>query len=816
MSKAGGFSPTSPSRPASSPTALKRYPSTHAIPTVHTASNANDLRVALANLNTRHTDITSQLDSVLASQNGFSRQVARVDLSRARLTKLSHSARALSQGNLASASQTASRISAAVERLDLEQSRVKATLAVVEQVAELKACVLGVVGSMGAPQDWETAAEYLSRASKIPPEVVNSGFAEQVVPTAEVPDPPAATLDHAARSLCQLFLREFEKAVEEGDGARITRFFKMFPLIGRSKEGLAAYGKYVCTGVASRARQNMHGAGRATDGYFYATALTRLFEHIAQVVDGHSNLVERHYGRGTMVKVMERLHAEADVQGGIILDTWSDERTIDRKLTEVKSYAFTFLVQSFLNVPNRSGTPRSASPAPGRKVAEQKEEGIEMKEVDSILNDITAMLGHWSLYQRFVSSRAAEAEHDNTDNAEEPPLQMPPFLAESNLPKKVTKHLIEPFGTFTTFFLRRSVEKAFQLDESPSGLTLHPNKPISANPPFITSAVDDVMYMVSQVIQRSLATSQGNLMTGILATVGRVLGSDFIGMIQRKMRDESYPKAAIQGAMPPEHKIIEFLVLINNLDIATEYIRRIVHQQLDVQPSANGNDAAGGARTLVELFPMGRESHAVRQSLVNLENGFAGKATELVNDGLAVAFSQVMKPRLRPLLNEIFREADYTTSDTSNGHRNGNGNGYDEEDEDEMTRADIVKTRFERGWSGIVRPMKQILSERNAERLMVTAIAYLSNLLEKRIWSYQGRVSEAGTLKLEQNVSDIANGALKGEHFKLREQFSRCFQIVTIMTMEEEEWDEVKINEGGDGWVLNEDERERARSMIMS
>ena len=313
---------------------------------------------------------------------------------------------------LSSAASTADRISLAVARLDLEQSRVKSTLDVVEQVAELKACVLGVVGSMGAPQDWEAAAEYLHRAARIAPEVVGSGFAEAVVPTAEVPDAPSVTLDGAAEALCRLFLREFEKAVEEGDGGKVTRFFKMFPLIGRAKEGIDAYGKYVCHGVAMRARlslQTSAGGAVRKDGLFYAGALTKLFEHIAQVIDAHSVLVERHYGAGTMVKVMERLHAEADVQGGIILDTWSDERAIDRKLTDLKSYAHTFLVQSFLGVPKASSTPRAQSPANGglgNVAVNDADDGIEMKEVDQVLSEIVAMLGRWSLYLRFISYRA--------------------------------------------------------------------------------------------------------------------------------------------------------------------------------------------------------------------------------------------------------------------------------------------------------------------------------------------------------------------------------------------------------------------------
>ena len=111
--------------------------------------------------------------------------------------------------------------------LDLEKGRVEATLRVVEQVAELKACVAGVVGSMGAPQDWEAAAGYIARAGRIPDEIVTGGFASAVVPTVEVPDPPAVTLEAARESLCSLFLREFEKAAKEGDGARVTRFFKL-------------------------------------------------------------------------------------------------------------------------------------------------------------------------------------------------------------------------------------------------------------------------------------------------------------------------------------------------------------------------------------------------------------------------------------------------------------------------------------------------------------------------------------------------------------------------------------------------------------
>lgn len=370
---------------------------------IFNASSVAEIKAALSRLHTQEASVTARLDALVTSQKDLSRELGRLDLMRAHIGTQSATTRAISHGMLSEAAGTADRISRAVRRLDLEQARVKATLGVVEQVAELKACTLGVAGSMGASQDWETAASYLHRAAQIPPEVINGAFAAEMVPTAEVPDSPSVTLDTAAESLCGLFLREFDKAVKENDGAKITRFFKLFPLIGRSEVGQDVYGRYVCQGVAARARGNLNAStgAQAKDGFFYANALTKLFEHIAQIIDGHGGLVERHYGPRKMGRVIERLQVEADVQGGIILDTWGDERHVDRKLIEIKSYAFTFLVQSFLPA-QRPGQPRTHSPAPGGTRASE-DEGVDMKEIDEILNEMGIMLGRWSLYCRFLA-----------------------------------------------------------------------------------------------------------------------------------------------------------------------------------------------------------------------------------------------------------------------------------------------------------------------------------------------------------------------------------------------------------------------------
>src|SRR5271156_6729104 len=65
---------------------------------------------------------------------------------------------------------------------------------------------------------------------------------------------------------------------------------------------------------------------------FFATTLTALFENIARVVETHTAIVDRFYGTGKMVRVIQRLQGECDRQGGIILDSLWDDRHIQRKV----------------------------------------------------------------------------------------------------------------------------------------------------------------------------------------------------------------------------------------------------------------------------------------------------------------------------------------------------------------------------------------------------------------------------------------------------------------------------------------------------
>lgn len=217
-----------------------------------------------------------------------------------------------------------------MKALDDEQSRVQSVLHIVEQVIELKTCIAGLTQCMNAVEPrWEEAAGYVHRARAVSEEVTGSAFANETVPTREAPHPPKVTLERAAEKLCALFLQEFEQAAASGDGDKVTTYFKLFPLIGKEEVGLGAYSRYVCTGVSKRAR-DLIGSERV--GMFYAAVLARMLEYVASLVGVHAPLVEECYGQGMMGKVVYKMQIEIDVQGGIVLDMFSDDKAINRKV----------------------------------------------------------------------------------------------------------------------------------------------------------------------------------------------------------------------------------------------------------------------------------------------------------------------------------------------------------------------------------------------------------------------------------------------------------------------------------------------------
>ena len=207
---------------------------------------------------------------------------------------------------------------------------------------------------------------------------------------------------------------------------------------------------------------------------------------------------------------------------------------------------------------------------------------------------------------------------------------------------------------------------------------------------------------------------------------------------------------------------------------------------------------------------MDHDADSITTALETLEVTFTSQAMELHSDGLHVMLSQVIKPRLRPMLTEAFREIDYLLTDDE---------GQDIAQEEERLRSilELVAQKFEERWEAAMKPIQRIMNPNSFSTLLDQTARYLAQLLEKRVWSYAGKITALGAQRMEKIFSDIIRIVAKGGRYGLRESFSRVSQICMLANLDDEEWNAINAAEDGEEsmtWFLSSLERQKARKLV--
>lgn len=750
---------------------------------VSQASSIDELNKTVGQLTIEDDEVTANLDQLVESASrSQSNNVARIQGLQSDMSKILARSETVCN-SFKETSSIGAEISSRVKAVDIELSRVRDALQYVENVMTLKTSIAGMQDAMNT-RDWEKAAVYISRAIKLPKSLLDSEFTKKMVPTSEMPDYPLETLAKSCNSLCSLFIREFEKGAKELNMETVTKYFKLFPLIGRETEGLMVYSRFTCDIIKNQSRQLIQ--SRTSDNpAMYGLAFSKLFENMAQIVSDHSRIVNQNYGPGKMDTVIGQIQNEADVQGGLIIDTFWDECRIEFLTMDVKAYSYPFLINSF-----RSST-RAYSPAPGASAGTQQTldapELIDMKQVGTYVSQMSVMLNRWMLYCTFIGDRQRKEQRrkgiEQQVNSNGKPKsydeqRVPQVLADSGLAKKLNKKLEPVFEVLARFFFRRSIEKAFELEEIPLVEELEQeDNALSADNVPTTSVVEDVILVLKVLMNQTLATGSQRLVMRLLGDYKRILESDYIGMMQRKLRDEA-PQAQTARATAPQRgssrrinfglgkpaevRLHHYIFYLNNLDETARWISRFM-AELD-------HDEVELAST----------------STSSLDTGFSVKCEDLINDGVQALFAKIVNARVRVLFSSTFRDADYMVSG----------------DDPELDMGHV----FHRGWIEVMRPYERLMAPSIYAKLVERCAGLLANMTENWLWSLSGRVNELGAIRLDRDISRLVATVSEGR-FRLREKFVRVAQIVMAIGLEESD-DEA---ESAIPWALSEDERAKAR-----
>jgi len=117
-----------------------------------------------------------------------------------------------------------------------------------------------------------------------------------------------------------------------------------------------------------------------------------------------------------------------------------------------------------------------------------------------------------------------------------------------------------------------------------------------------------------------------------------------------------------------------------------------------------------------------------------------------------------------------------------------------------------------------MKPIQRLMTPKTFALLLDSTAKHLSRVLEKRVWSYSGKMNSLGATRMERDFSGIISVVARDGKYGIRDMMARVTQICMLVTMEDEEWDALAEEEAdGDeemAWVLTINERLRARNMV--
>lgn len=311
------------------------------------------------------------------------------------------------------------------------------------------------------------------------------------------------------------------------------------------------------------------------------------------IVDQHQPVVDSHYGQGKFFRVIERLQDECDKQGGIILNSWWDERNIQRKISEINTYTFPHLNA----LKSDSGLAKNRSPTLNRKGHQtessmsslQDDDGIDPREIDIAVNELALMSARWNLYLKFLKDRcehqvdATKEVTQNGDSAkvdsQEPHANsiLSDLLKKSSLKVQLDERMTNVYDVMESWFLRRSIEKAHLIDEAD----------LTASPP-TTSCVDDTFYILKKTIYRVISTSSILTLNHMTFNMSQLLEADYGNVLVKRLENvyQVYPtvpggrgnNSEAEKRRRDKEQSLSYMTLLNDLDISSEYIHRLVDE----------------------------------------------------------------------------------------------------------------------------------------------------------------------------------------------------------------------------------------------
>jgi len=728
-------------------------------------TNLPNILSCLSAFQSEEAELSNSLTELLSARDPIVASLTRLQDLVPHLDELHLEASALSE-KVSSTAQTAERVGGRVRSLDEEMRRVREAGERVGQVMELKSSLASLQSSIER-HDWESATRHCARAMSLPIEVISGPFSETAVPTSESHLPPAQTLQAARNHLLAIFRHNFDQASRSRDSTATSRFFKLFPAIGWEVEGLQAYATFVVDLV----RVRVPASAKTSSPLYYITALTALFENIAMIVDQHQPVVGKYYGPGKMTRVVERLLEECDRVAKGLIERWEEERSMMRKLSDISNNP----PIPMFSTGNRRQPP-STTP---------DEDVVDPREIDKVLSELAGITGRWNLFRKFLSESLKDdsANSENTDSSVDSKaapltsrgdsrvISFPDEIRslESSASHRLFEDLLTSYYVpLEVWYTRTIIDKAHRLS----------NADISQSP-ITTTTPDDVFYVLKSVLSRLLSTGSVKTAEQTFDQLRDVMERDYAGIIKMRL-DDVYRTAGTSGPNVRNEKAerenrVSFIILLNDLDVSSSHLERLTRDLI-------------GFPAISQHF-VEADQPSVKNKIASFSS-LVVKFRSTLRVGVEQLFNQLMRPKLRTLISDVYKDVSYVL------------------DDDAYSAAeykDVVRKRFIKAWESLVDGYKDIFTEGNYRLFFGLALDVLLRPWEKFMMSF--KFTELGAIRFDRDLRSITTYLGSQTAFgDARERFVRLQQISTLLNLDSEEDVDEFYNSSGITWKLSEQE----------
>lgn len=642
----------------------------------------------------------------------------------------------------------AEKVSAKVRKLDVARMRATEAQCRVHDIIDLKLCSQGVIYAI-KEEDFEKGAAHVQRYLAMDRKLLEK-TADDVSSMTSVHQ-AVDTLEKAAKEMREIVKVKLDEAIKKDDLASVERFFKIFPQLGMHDDGISKFTGYVCAKLTTKAqkelRQSMDIAkAEKRSNLAYADTFTVLLENILRVIEVNQPIIENYYGYGHLLKMVKLLQIECDDESRKLVQEFSKQRNINRKMNQIKA---------------QTAAPSNASTALGhlRKASGGSVDKLNAKDIDALIAEIVIMHSRAELYVRFIRKRVTndiEKSKLPEDEKKAALESLETLISKSQLNQQM-QELLSTYLLFERFFMEESVIKGIALESFEDGQQT-------------SSMIDDIFFIIRKSIRRSIGAQSVDGCCAVINNGAACLEQEFLNALKTPLKagypsgyidlaaqaysafQTSIQQGKLQTAGDSDLARTRFLVTLNNVDKATEYVETL-HNNMNEEIKVAFPNLNVHKKEMIESCLSGLKS--VGDSL---------KA--LIEFGMQQLRTSAIKPRINPWIDQFQSYNHMLTEEELSAYEAG-----ETFIQFLIVQLDTMLTSF-----------KKSLSERNYDVLVSMLATDVTARFERSI--KKSAFNRLGGLILDQEVRSLGSFLTGATSWTVRDKMARLTQIAIVLNLE--------------------------------